>query len=129
MPAIGNISVNDAETTPVAHVFSPVTTDGATAKLANRVATTPAGYETLSIEVRNPTSATAAYRVVLKSNDPVTATVDGSDVVVRNSSAELTFNFSQLSTSQERLNLLKMMSGLLDHATTKSVVQNLEPIY
>jgi hypothetical protein len=129
MPAIGNIVVNDAKGTPVAHTYAPVTTDGTLARLANRAATTPAGFETLQVDLRQPTSTTGAYRLSVKANDPVTATVDGSDVVVRNSSCELTFNFSQMSTSQERLDLLKKMSNALNHATIVAVAQNVEPIY
>lgn len=129
MPALASISVNDAESTPVAHVFSPVTTDGALAKLANRAADTPAGFETLSIEVRSPVSATAAYRVIIKGNFPTEATADGQTVIDHNSSFELAINFSQKSTSQERKNLAAMISNLLANATLVSVVENVEPIY
>jgi hypothetical protein len=129
MPAIGNIVINDDETTPGAHTFAPVTTDGSLAKLANRSGSMPSAFETLSVEMRQPASSNGAYRLIIKANDPVEATVSGVTSVVRNSSAELTLNFSQLSTSQERINLLKMMSNLLGHATIKSVAQNVEPIY
>lgn len=129
MPAIGNIVINDAETTPVAHTFSPVTTDGALAKLANRAAGVPVGYETMSIELRPPAQANAAYRLLIKGNDPTTAVVDGTDAVVRNNSVDFAVNFAQSSTAQERKNWLKMMSNLLAHATIVTVVENLEPIY
>jgi len=129
MPALASISVNDAEATPVAHVFSPVTTDGATARFANRSAATPQGFETLSVEVRSPNSATGAYRVILKGNFPEEATVDGETVVVRNSSFEVALNLSQKSTAQERKNALKIVSGLLAHTTIVAVCENVEPIY
>lgn len=129
MPAIGSISVNDAESTPVAHAFAPVTTDGALARFANRNATVPAGYETLSIEMRSPVGATGAYRLFIKGADPTTATVDGVEKVVKTNSFDFTINFAPLSTAQERLNLMKILSGILDHTTVKSVAQNVEPIY
>jgi len=129
MPALASISVNDAESTPVAHVYSPVTTDGTLAKFANRDAATPAGFETLSIDVRTPTAPSAAYRVIAKGNDPVEATVDGQTVVVHNSSFELTLNFSQKSSAQERKNLVKKIANLLIHTTFVSVAENVEPIY
>lgn len=129
MPAIADIVVNDAETTPVAHTFSPVTTNGALAKLANRTATTPAGYETLQAEMRTPGGGRTAYQLVLGLNDPVEAVVDGQTVVVRNNSFELKFNFSPLSTAQERKNDLKMASNLLAHATIVAMADKLEPIY
>lgn len=129
MPAIGNIAIADAETSPVTHTFGPVTTTGALAKLANKTSTTVPGWETLQVDLRQPRSAQGAYQMVIGFNDPVEATVDGQVVVVRNNSAQLTLNFSQLATAQERKNTLKLMSNLLNHATIVSVVDGLEPIY
>lgn len=129
MPALGNIVVNDAEATPVAHTFTPVTTNGTLAELANRSATTPPGFETMRVDMQKPNGKLSVYRLTLGMNDPVEATVDGQVVVVRNSSCELKFNFSATSTSQERKNLLKMASNALAHATIVTVSENLEPIY
>jgi hypothetical protein len=67
--------------------------------------------------------------MVIGFNDPVEATVDGSVVVARNNSAQLTINFSQQATAQERKNTLKLMSNLLNHATIVTVADQLEPIY
>lgn len=129
MPAIGNIILADAKTTPVNHTFAPVTTDGALAKLANRAASIPQGYEALSIELTQPQSGTAAYRMKVKASFPTVAAVEGQDAVVRISSFEGTFNFSQLSTAQDRKDILKMISNLFNHATSVTVAENLEPIY
>jgi hypothetical protein len=129
MPAIGNIVVNDAETTPVAHTFAPVTTDGSLAKLANRTATTPSGFETMKVEVRPPNGNGGAHRVILGMGDPTEVTVDGVVSIDRVNSFEFTFNLSQKSTAQERKNILKMASNLLNHATIVAVVENVEPIY
>lgn len=129
MPAIADIIVNDAETTPVAHTFAPVTTNGGVAKLANRTATTPNGFETLSVEMAAPGGGRTAYLHRVGLNDPVEAVVDGQTVVVRNSSFEGKLNFSPLSTAQERKNLLKMISNLYAHATIVTMADKLEPIY
>lgn len=129
MPAIGNIAIADAETSPVTHTFNPVTTNGSLAKLANRTATTIPGFETIQIDLRQPKSPLGAYQMVIGFNDPVEATVDGQVVVVRNNSASLTLNFSQSSTAQERKNTLKLMANLLGHATVVAVSENVEPIY
>lgn len=129
MPALASISVNDAEATPVAHVFSPVTTDGSLARFANRDADTPAGFETLSIELRAPVSSTAAYRAILKGTFPTEATVDGTPQVVKLSSFEIAINLSQKSTAQERLNVLKILSNLLASSVMEDVIENVEPIY
>lgn len=129
MPALGNIVINDAAATPLAHTFSPVTTDGAIARFANRSATTPKGYETLSLELRAPQGSAVTYRLIGGMNDPVEGTVDGAAVVLRNCSAEFKLNFSPESTAQERKDLLKMLSNLFAHATVVTMCENVEPIY
>lgn len=129
MPALAPIVINDAETTPVAHTFDPVTTDGSLAQLANRTATSPKGFEILRMEVKAPANGSSAYRLLIGFNDPVEATVNGVQTVVRNCSADLRLNFSQDSTAQERKNLLKMMSNLFAHATVVTMADKLEPIY
>lgn len=129
MPAIGNIALLDGKGTPATHTFAPVTTSGSVAKFANRAASIPQGFESLSVEVTTPATAVAAHRVKIKANFPVVAAVNGQDVVVRNSSFEGVFNLSQLSTSAERIDVLKLMANMLLHATTVAVVTNVEPIY
>lgn len=129
MPAIGNIVVNDGAATPVAHTFAPVTTNGTVAELANRTATTPKGFENLQLSLAKPAGPTQAYKFRAGFYDPVEATVDGAVTVVRNNSADIRINFAPDSTSQERLDTLAMMANLLAHATVKSMVQNVEPIY
>lgn len=130
MPAIGTISVNDAKGTPVAHAFTPVTTDGQLAKWANRTAaTTPQGFELLNVELRAPVGKDAAYRLLASGYFPTEVTVNGVTSVDRSNSWKLDCNFSSKSTSQERLDEIKLISGILDHATVKSMVQNLEPAY
>lgn len=129
MPAIANISINDAETTPVAHVFAPVTTDGSKGNWANRVSGLPAGFEKLSIQVTEPGSPTGAYRWEAKLAHPVVGTVDGVQQVVRISNTTVTLNFSQQGTAQERKNQLKELANLLIDTTVVASVSNLEPYY
>lgn len=127
MPAIGNIVVNDA--VPAAHTFAPVTTDGALARLANRSATTPQGFETMIVEVKPPANSQGAHRVRIGIGDPVEVTVSGVVSVDHLSSAEVVFNISQKATLQERKDLLKLMANTLANATIVTVVENVEPIY
>lgn len=129
MPAIGNIAILDAKTTPVTHTFAPVSTNGSLGELANRAASIPSGFETLKLEVTKPVSNTAAYRVKVKLTLPTVAAVDGSDTVVRVSSFDGVVNFSQASTAQERKDAAKLLSNLFNHATFVTVVENLEPLY
>lgn len=129
MPAMGSIVVNDAETTPIAHTLSPVTTDGTLAILANRSATSPQGYETLRLALNAPKSTKSAYTLDIGFNDPVEAVVNSQNVVVRNNSAKIQVNFSASSTAQERKNTLKLMANLLSHATIVAMADTLEPVY
>lgn len=129
MPALGNIVLKDGQSTPVDHTFTPVTTNGALAELANRTASSPRGFENLRIEMLKPAGGATAYKLRVGFNDPVEANVDGVVTVVRNNSAEIKLNFSADSTAQERLDTLAMMASLLGHATIKLMAQNVEPIY
>lgn len=129
MPAIATLSINDGLATPVAHSFVPVTTDGSTAKWADKVAALPIGYNVITDEVRQPGSTTAAYRRLTGFSFPVLATVNGVNTKVRTSSAQVIFNFAQDSTDQERKDALAYVSNYLQNATVKAAVQNIEPFY
>lgn len=130
MPQLAPITINDGKTTPAAHVFSPVRTDGSNAKLANRAASIPQGFEGMELNVRDVgSSKTAAYRVFGSLTLPTVGPVDGTDAVLRSSKVDFAFNFSQLSTAQERKDLLALVSNLFAHATVKTVVENIEPLY
>lgn len=129
MPAIAALTINDGATTPVAHVFSPVSTNGAKAEWADRTASMPTAYLTISDEVRKPATATAAYRKITGFNNPVVADVNGVDTVVRNSSAQLTLNFAPTSTIQERKDLLAYIAGWCANADVKESIENIEPFY
>lgn len=129
MPAIAALTVNDGNTTPVAHTFSPVTSNGSKAEFAERSAGTPAGNYILSHEVVRPSTAAAAHRIKIGLNVPVVATVDGSPTVVRNSSAQVILNLSNQSSEQERKDLLAFVANVLDNTSVKATVTNIEPFY
>lgn len=130
MPQLAAISINDGATTPLAHNFTPVTTDGSNAKLSNKSAAMPQGFETLTINVRDVNgSKTAAYRVTGGFVLPTVAAVDGVDTVVRTSQFKFEFDISQLSTAQERKNLRVLASNLFLNALMTSVIEGPEPLY
>lgn len=130
MPALAPITINDGASTPAAHTFDPVNSEGSKAEFANRAATIPAGYERLTVDVRKPASATGAYRVVVGFNRPTVGTlVAGQDSVVRESNNGLTLNFSQSSTLQERKDTLYLLKNLLANASFEAAVTKLEPYY
>lgn len=129
MPAIAALSVNDGLATPVAHTFSPVSTDGSTAKWADRSPSIPAGFRTISEEVAAPSGSRTVYRVTWGFMNPTVAAVDGVDTVVRYSSAQVVLNIHPDSTLQERKDLLAYVANTLGLAGMKTSVENLEPYY
>lgn len=129
MPAIASLVINDGQTTPVAHTFAPVTTDGETAKWADRSPTIPAGFKTLSIDVSPPTGSRTVYKHTTGLMDPTVATVNAVDQVVRYNSGQLVLNFHPESTVQERKNFLAYMVNAMNNASVKLSVENLEPFY
>jgi hypothetical protein len=129
MPAIAALTIDDGQTVPASHTFSPVTTDGSTAKYADRSPSIPAGFRTISYEVSAPSGTRVTNKIQAGFNNPTVATVDSVDKVVRNSSAQVTLNIHPESTLQERKDLLAYVVGFFAEADIKTSVQNIEPVY
>ncbi len=128
-PAIAQLVIADGAASPANHNFDPVTTDGSLAKFADRSATIPAGYATISHEVLPPSGNRTTYKITEGFMVPVVATVNGVDTVVRYSSGQVILNVHPDSLLAERKNLRAYMSNFLAHATIKTSIENLEPIY
>lgn len=129
MPAFTSISINDGQSTPVAHSFAPLNKEGSVATFVDRSPANAVGWKKIKHEVVTAKSVSAANRVKIDFIDPVLQTVDGILVKARQSSAQLVFNFAQNSTDQERKDLLAYVANWLNNATVKSSVQNIEPFY
>lgn len=129
MPAINAISINDGKSTPVAHVFEPLTTDGKKAIFLNRAPGQPNAFERLELSVSEPKSPTGAYRVVGSLTRPILATVDGVDTVVRTSRVNFDINCSQSGSLAERKDDVALIANLFDDTSFRTAVQNLEPFY
>jgi len=129
MPAIATLSINDGQASPAAHSFAPVSTDGTRAKWADRSPSIPAGFKLLSIEMAEPSGNRTVHKVTFGFTDPVVASVDGADTVVRYNSAKVELNINPDSTLQNRKDILAYVANCLDHASVKSAVENLEPFY
>jgi hypothetical protein len=129
MPAIAALTINDGASTPVAHTFNPVTTDGSRAKWADRSPTIAAGFRTITHDVQEPSGARTAYKITDGFYFPVVATVNGVDTVVRFSSAQVIFNMAPDSTLQERDDALTYVLNFYGVASIRTSVENLEPVY
>lgn len=129
MPAIAALTINDGLASPVAHTFSPVTTDGALAKWADRSPAIPSGFRILSHEILPPNGNRTVHKLTIGVMNPTVATVNSVDTVVRYSSAQVILNIHPDSSLQERKDLLAYVSNTLANATVKTSVENIEPFY
>lgn len=129
MPAIAALSINDGQASPVAHSFAPVTTDGSTAKWADRSPTIPAGFRTISYEVVGPAGNRTTNKLQMGLYNPTVATVNSVDQVVRYSSAQVTLSIHPDATLQERKDLLAYMANFFANTSVKTSVENIEPFY
>lgn len=132
MPQLQTLTINDGETTPVSHVFVPENIDKngvARLKKSNGV---PLGDEVATISLRRVNSHFKG-RLVLAVPVVVNETINGVTVpkVVRTAYADLTVTFDQTSTTQERKNVLVMMSNALGggKVLVDSTLKDLEGIY
>lgn len=129
MPAIAALTINDGASTPVAHTFNPVSTDGAKASWADRSPSIPSGFRQISLNVEPPNGSRTVHRMTAGYMVPVVATVNSVDTVVRYSSAQVVLNIHPDSTLQERKDLLAYVANSLGLATWKTAVENIEPFY
>lgn len=122
-----SISLLDAKSTPLAHVFDPIQ-DGSEAKFANTGdSTILSGQETLAVEIGRPKTdaAQATARVVLW--DPVEGTVDGQLKVLRGLSAVASFKFPPGSTRAEKKDIVTMLRNALANPDILSAITEGRP--
>lgn len=129
MPQLTAITVDDGATTPVPHVFSPVTTNGWLAELQERTGI-PKGQASLSISVRPSSSNTPMYKVRMQIRVPSLVTDgDGRQVVAYTNMATIEFLTHEEATLQNRKDILAFVKNLLVDSSVVTVAQNLEPLY
>lgn len=129
MPAISDKLLNDGAASPVSHTFSVVSTDGSRGQWAERSSGKLNAFFTLYHEVKAPSTPKGAYQLKAGMNMPTLETVSGVQVVTRNSSFLLTFNFSPESTEAERKDLLAYATNFLANADVKTSAAKVEPFY
>lgn len=128
-PAIAQLVIADGAASPANHNFDPVTTDGSLARYADRTASIPAGYDTISYEVLPPSGNRTTYKITASFYSPTIATVNGLDTVVWYQSGQVILNIHPNSTLAERKDLRAYVSNFFALATIKTSIENLEPIY
>lgn len=131
MPQLQAISLNDRETTPVAHAFVPRDiSDGVGTVVRNTGI--PVGEESLTVSSRKSGSKYRS-RLVLKVPVVQTETINGVSTprVVRTAFAAVDFTFEETSSEQERKNLVGMLQDALTASKTlvNDAVIKLEGVY
>lgn len=127
MPQLNVITIKDGKPTPADRTFTPVSTDGTRAQLAERVGV-PVGYQTLETMVRPPVNGNGLYRITLKMKLP-TVVQDASGVSKLDTNDHVAFEFvtSERSTEQARKDARVLMANLLQHATVIEMIEKLAP--
>lgn len=131
MPQLANITINDGESTPVAHVFAPVTTDGFLARLKERVGAIASVFPSLNVQFREPLNGQRdrVYRIKETIQMPVAVTIDGVVSIDHTDYAHVEYVISERSSEQQRKNLRMLVSNSQANATLATVVDKLEPLY
>jgi hypothetical protein len=133
--SITTIVVPDAATTPVNHTFSPVKVNGDSAVMLEKSATASLGYWPLTLQQRSPVAGQTekVYRTKINLAIPVvyTEVING---VNRPSlgytmRANIEFVIPADATLQNRKDLRKIAVGILNDASTVSMVEAQENLY
>lgn len=131
MPAFATITVDDRESTPVAHAFTPRSDSNGVAEFRESTGV-PIGDSVLTISLRE-TSGKYRARIKMAMPTVVTETINGVDYpkVARTAYADLTVTFADSSTLQERKNLIGMFANTLAASQTvpNGVLTSLEEVY
>lgn len=138
MAARGNITLTDGATTPVAHVFYPITKKGEVLFWVDRTATSvPIGQDQLSLLQRVPGKQAKSYKFswklqkkTLEQTSPSTTTgIQPQPTLAYENIAAIDIVCHERSSLQERRDLLTQVRDLIDEAITTAQVESLDLIY
>jgi hypothetical protein len=138
MAAIGNISLPDAQATPVTHIFSPANTTGDAANWEDRSASAYIGFNKISMKLTRPTGQPSAngsnrnLRLYLKLETPKLENVTNSTVsgiapaptISYRPVVELTMTFPERCQTQDRKDIRKFLLGLLADPQVVDFIEN-----
>jgi len=138
MTAIATITLNDAQATPVAHSFAPVTIDAqGVARFADRSGGIALGFPVLSMSLRNPTRDSRNYKLTarvvvptLEVTSPSTSTgIQPAPTKAYDCLANIEIILPERSTLQERKNVQAYVKNLFSNAAFTAMVESFETIY
>lgn len=132
MPQLANLILTDRAATPVAHTFTPLDIKDGVGVVVESTGV-PIGERRFSVSLQKTSS--NRYKPSLRLVIPVVqdATVNGvtKPTVVRTAYADITFNFDQTSSEQERKDVVGMIQSSLDasKALVNDTVVKLQGVY
>lgn len=127
-----DLILTDRAETPVSHTLTPDGTDTNGVHLFSEKVGVPAGYPRFTASLRRTAE---KFRASLKLAVPVVATqtINGvsAPIVVRTAYAEVNFTFDQLSSAEERSDVIGMIADALsaDQDQINDLLVNLSDIY
>lgn len=140
MPQISAITLNDAQVSPVAHVFAPAQTSADMALLEDRSLGYYAGFGKLKFKLSRPKPArkgvprSTNIRLVIgvetpKLENTTNSTITGiapAPTVSHRPTVEMAFVFPERCSLADRKDLLKYMLQLASNSFVTAAVENLE---
>lgn len=146
MPAIGNLTLADGQTTPVNHTFTAIYVDAAgVGHYEDQLGGIPIGFSRLSISLKRPNGSTApgssskgtVYRArvkidcpVLEVTSPSTGTgIQPAPTISHTGMFSADFVLPARSSEAERKDLRAFAKNLLANSVITDVVEKLLPIY
>lgn len=137
MPTFAAVTINDGASTPVAHIFSPLTLIGSEAKFVDRSTGITLGYPSVTVNTVTPTKTSRLQKVRLKVVMPVMEVVNASTyngiTPAPTKAYDMTFDamffLPERSTTQQRKDILAFAKNLLADALATSLIETQETIY
>lgn len=141
MPAVANITLNDAQATPVAHVFEPVLTGPNYAHFEDKSSTQYIGFWKLQFALKRPQgqskSATRNLEATIRIETPILETLGTSDsgftpapTVSYRLMAEIRFVLPERCSLQQRKDLRVLLANAIGaNSVAADLVENLRVPY
>jgi hypothetical protein len=130
MPAFAPITIADGNTTPVDHTYAPNGRPNGVAEFSEKDGI-PVGDNSLTVSSKHGAREKISLRLRLP--QVVEETINGvmSPRVVRTAYVRVDFDFSEMSTLEERTDARALAASLLgsDQTALRAVIESLEDIY
>lgn len=134
MTAFADLTINDGQATPVAHIFKARRIEGIVAKYQDISGGIAIGYPQVTLSSREPVGSSGNFKVIAKVILPVLETVSGTSyagiVAAPTLAYSLTFTgefiLPSRSTLAVRKDILAYAKNLMNSAVITSLVQDLD---